>query len=142
MPITFHSHQIKVPLKNKVQLKNWIAACIQAAKLKQGNISFVFCSDDYLLELNKKFLNHNTLTDIITFDYNEGNLVNGEIFISVDRVKENAEKFECNFQEELNRVMIHGILHLVGYKDKTAGDKKKMREAENTQLRKLKLFLK
>ena len=100
-------------------------------------IQFVFCSDVYLLELNQQYLHHDTLTDIITFDYREGKKISGDIFISIDRVRENAGKFNVLFKEELHRVMIHGILHLCGYKDKDKKSKMLMTEKEDFYLRKL-----
>ena len=100
-----------------------------------GDISYVFCTDDELLEVNQKHLNHNTYTDIITFDYTESKTINSDIFISIDRITENAKKFEVTFEDELHRVMIHGILHLCGYKDKTKADADLMRKKENQALK-------
>jgi rRNA maturation RNase YbeY len=102
-----------------------------------GHLSFVFCTDDYLLEINKKFLNHDYYTDIITFDYNESHTVSGDLIISIDRVKENALIHKCTFQLELYRVIIHGVLHLLGFSDKTEIQRKKMRELENLFLNQL-----
>ena len=102
-----------------------------------GHLSFVFCTDDYLLEANKKFLNHDYFTDIITFDYNELNKVSGDLMISIDRVKENALTHQCSFQIELYRVIIHGVLHLLGFSDKSDIQSKKMRELENLYLTQL-----
>jgi probable rRNA maturation factor len=99
-----------------------------------GHLSFVFCTDDYLLDVNKKFLNHDYYTDIITFDYNESNIVSGDFIISIDRVKENALIHKCTFHIELYRVIIHGVLHLLGFSDKTEIKQKKMRELENRYL--------
>ena len=96
-----------------------------------GHLSFVFCTDEYLLEVNKKFLNHDYYTDIITFDYNESDTVSGDLIISIDRVKENALIHQCTFHLELYRVIIHGVLHLLGFSDKTEIQKKKMRELED-----------
>lgn len=107
---------------------------IQEEKKKKGDISVIFCSDEYLLEMNKTHLNHDYYTDIITFNYVEGNIISGDLFISVDRVKENAVKFDVSFYEELYRVILHGILHLVGYNDKTDEEKNVMREKENYYL--------
>jgi rRNA maturation RNase YbeY len=99
-----------------------------------GHLSFVFCTDDYLLEVNKKFLNHDFYTDIITFDYNESTIVSGDFIISIDRVKENAIMHQCAFHIELYRVIIHGVLHLLGFSDKTESQQKKMREIEDRYL--------
>lgn len=99
-----------------------------------GDISVVFCSDDYLLEMNKQYLDHDYYTDIITFDYVEDNVISGDLFISIDRIGENAEKFDTTLLKELYRVVFHGVLHLVGYKDKTDEEAKLMREKENYYL--------
>ena len=99
-----------------------------------NRIDYVFCDDEYLLEINKQSLNHDYYTDIITFDYNEGNSIESEIYISLDRVKENAKTFDQTFHEELNRVILHGALHLVGFKDKTKKEKEKMRAMETQYL--------
>lgn len=107
---------------------------IEEENQETGNISVIFCSDEYLLEMNKTHLNHDYYTDIITFNYVDGNLISGDLFISVDRVKENAVKFDVSFNEELYRVILHGVLHLVGYNDKTDEEKKVMREKENYYL--------
>jgi len=105
----------------------------QEAKIL-GDISIIFVSDPYLLEMNQKYLNHDYYTDIITFDYCDMNIVSGDLFISVDRVQENAETFDVDVLTELHRVMIHGVLHLCGYKDKTEEDERNMRELENKYL--------
>lgn len=107
---------------------------IEEENQETGNISVIFCSDEYLLEMNKTHLNHDYYTDIITFNYVDGNLISGDLFISVDRVKENAVKFDVSFNEELYRVILHGVLHLVGYNDKTDEEKKVMRKKENYYL--------
>lgn len=138
--ITFSNEGIKFNLKNKTLLKKWIASTIEKKKRKTGEISFVLCSDEYLLTINKQYLNHDTYTDIITFDYSKDSLqlpVSGDIFISVDRVEENAKKFSKTFEDELHRVMIHGTLHLLGYKDKTKTHKEEMTKAEDACLMRL-----
>lgn len=104
-------------------------------KHRLGDINYIFCSDEELLEINIRHLNHSTYTDIITFDYTEGNKISSDIFISIDRVEENAKKFKVSFEEELHRVMIHGILHLCGYKDKSKADAELMRKKENAALK-------
>ncbi len=131
--IEFH-FQKEFNFLNKNIISDWISATISTESCKEGDVSYVFCSDDYLLEINTKHLNHNTLTDIITFNYNVGKQINTEIYISVDRVKENTESFNVNFEEELHRVMIHGVLHLCGYKDKTKEEKTIMRNKEDYYL--------
>ena len=108
----------------------WIREMVQSKNRKIGDVNYIFCSDDYLLGINQQYLNHDTYTDIITFDYCEGEVLNGDIFISVERVRENAQKFEVSFQEELVRVMAHGIFHLCGYKDKTKPQAAEMRKRE------------
>jgi len=130
MSVRFHSHNIGFSLKNKIAVKKLILFLIRSERKKAGAINYVFCSDKFLFELNKKFLKHSTLTDIITFQYPYKNL-SGEIFISIPRVKENAKKFKVSFDSELRRVMIHGVLHLCGYKDKSQSQKKKIRAKEN-----------
>lgn len=99
-----------------------------------GDISYIFCSDDYLLEINKQYLNHDYYTDVITFDYCENGVISGDIFISVDTIKSNAQEYSVTFEKELQRVMIHGVLHLVGYKDKQDDDQKVMRSKEDEYL--------
>ncbi len=109
----------------------WIDSCIKKYSKKTGDLNFIFCSDSYLLQINKQYLKHNYFTDIITFDSCENNLISGDIYISVDRVVENAEKFKVSFFNELHRVMIHGVLHLLGLNDSDEEEKAVMREAEN-----------
>ena len=123
------------PIKlKKPAIKEYIKYLINSEIKKTGDITIVLCSDNYLLEMNKKYLNHDYFTDIITFDYVEGSLISGDLFISIDRVKENADKFKVQFINELMRVIFHGVLHLIGYKDKTSNDEKLMREKENLYL--------
>lgn len=155
--ISFHSEDIEFTLNKKTLIREWISDTIKREKQKAGDISYVFCSDDYLLKLNKDYLDHDTLTDIITFDYSEGEgekgegdrgqgkggrgnpkpetrIVSGDIFISLDRIKENAGKFSVSLEDELHRVMIHGVLHLCGYKDKSKADKAEMTAREDFYL--------
>lgn len=129
------SSSVKVKLPPKKHLKVWVEKIALAEKCKLKNLAYNFCSDEELLEKNKQFLNHNTYTDIITFDYSEEDVISGEIYISVDRVKENAEKLKVDFSEEILRVMAHGVLHLCGYKDKSPIQQKQMRAAENKALK-------
>ena len=121
-------------LEDSEKIKIWIEDVIKKEKKIVGDITYIFCDDDYLLERNKEFLNHNTLTDIITFNYCIDNNISSDIMISIDRVKENSTIFENSFNEELKRVMIHGILHLIGYNDKSEEEEKLMRKKENFYL--------
>jgi len=114
-----------------------IKQLINEEKKETGDISVIFCSDGYLLEMNKKHLNHDYFTDIITFNYVEDDVISGDLFISADRIRENAGKFNVTFHEELYRVILHGILHLVGYNDKTSEEKKVMKDKENYYLGKI-----
>ena len=118
------------------QNKKWLNQVISNEAKVEGDITYIFCNDDYLLEKNIRFLNHNTLTDVITFDYCEGNSVSGDVFISIERVKENSKVFKVDFLTELNRVMVHALLHLLGYKDKTERESNLMRKKENYYLSK------
>lgn len=124
-------------LEDETSLKNWIIAVASEQEFEVGEINYIFCDDAYLHKLNVEFLDHDTLTDIISFDNSLGKLLNGDIFISVERVKDNAADFKVSFQEELHRVMIHGILHYMGYKDKSEDEKKEMRKQENLAILKL-----
>ena len=121
-----------------LKTKAAVAACIKAItadeSLEVGDITFVFCDDNYLLKINKEFLDHDTYTDIITFDYSVGNEIISEIYVSTDRVEENAKKYKQTFENEIHRVMIHGVLHLCGYNDKLAEEKQIMRDKENHYL--------
>lgn len=121
-------------LKSKLFHKKWIKAVAEAEGYQVADISYIFCDDDYLLELNKKYLNHDTLTDIITFDYVEGTHLSGDIYISIERVRENANIFDQSFERELHRVLAHGVLHLCGYKDKSKNDSKLMRQKEEESI--------
>ena len=134
MPNSFNNQSIPFKLKNKAKLKLWVKSVVEKEKHTLGTINYVFCDDSELLEINLKHLNHNTFTDIITFDYTEGLKINSDIFISINRVEENAKKFKVSFEEELHRVMIHGVLHLCGYKDKSKSDTELMRKKENWAL--------
>jgi len=133
--ISFNNQSISFKLKDKTKIKQWIKTVTEKEKHKLGTINYIFCNDDELLEINIKHLNHKTLTDIITFDYTEGKTIHSDIFISVERVEENAKKFNVTFEEELHRVIIHGVLHLCGYKDKTKADAELMRKKENASLK-------
>lgn len=134
MAIHFNQTTPVFKLKNRSKIKNWIKFVIEKEGFKIGKIFFTFCTDEELLKINKQFLNHSTYTDIITFDYCEENAIHGEIYISFERVIENAKKENETFENETLRVIIHGILHLCGFKDKTLKDKKTMREKEDQML--------
>ena len=120
-------------------LSEWVLNTISEKNFSLGEINYIFCDDEYLHKLNVEFLNHDTLTDIISFDNTVGKLVSGDIFISIERVKENAIDFDVTFDEELHRVMIHGVLHYLGFKDKSKEDKILMRKSENSALSLLKI---
>jgi rRNA maturation RNase YbeY len=129
-----YNYETSFVLKDEKSISNWIEKSILNHNFEIGEINYIFCDDSYLLKLNIEFLQHNTLTDIISFDNTIGKLIGGDIFISVERVEENAKEFNVSFNEELNRVMIHGVLHYLGYNDKTAPEKKVMRNKENELL--------
>ena len=134
MPATFQDNEVTSGLKDKRKLSSYLDTLVDThlEGIKKVKLNYICCSDEYLLTINKQFLNHDTLTDIITFDLSEtdSELV-GEIYISVDRVKENAAKFGVSYLNELHRVVFHGALHLCGYTDKTAADKQEMRRQED-----------
>lgn len=132
--INFYAEDIKSHLRNRRVIKQWIKDIISSYNYSTGNISYIFCSDDYLLNINRQYLSHDYYTDVITFDYDENNIVSGDIFISVDTVKSNSEQYSVSYNCELYRVIIHGVLHLCGLKDKTPEDAKIMREAEEKSL--------
>jgi len=121
-------------LNNEEQLSNWISRVIASEEKKEGEISYIFCDDDYLHKINLEYLQHDDLTDIISFDYSVGNELHGDIFISIERVRENADEFKVEFNNELKRVMAHGVLHYAGYKDKTENDSEIMRNKENEKI--------
>lgn len=137
MAITFHSEDTKFDIAGyKRQVAAWIRAAISEEGFRIGDINVIFCSDPYLLGINRQYLQHDYYTDIITFDYCEGDILSGDLFISVDTVRSNAREYNAMFHVELLRVIIHGIMHLSGYKDKTDPDSEKMRERENHYLAK------
>ena len=121
-------------LSQPENIKKWISNIISSEGYEEGDITFVFCDDPYLNKINVKFLGHDTLTDIISFDNTIGKQVQGEVYISIDRVKENAKDYEVSFRDELHRVMIHGILHFCKYNDKTSVEKRLIRKKENLAL--------
>lgn len=132
--ITFNHVESDMKLVGKRDLSKWVKTCITNENKVVGDINYIFCDDEYLLDINKKYLNHDTYTDIITFDYTEEDEVSGDIYISIDRVEENAEKFGVEMLEELHRVMIHGVMHLCGHKDKSDAEKQAMRAKEDACL--------
>lgn len=134
MAYAFHKEDVKFLLSHKQLIFNTLDKLLRKEKYKKGEINFIFCSDPYLKSINKKFLQHNYFTDIITFDYTTGGVVSGDIYISVDRVKDNAKTYSTSFNNELARVIFHGVLHLCGYKDKSPKDAKTMREKEDYYL--------
>lgn len=125
---------VEIPGLDSEFFYSWISKVLEKEGKQLGDIAIVFCSDDYLLSMNKQYLNHDYYTDIITFDYSEQQFVAGDLFISSDRVKENAAGLDLSFNDELNRVVIHGVLHLCGYKDKTKEDELLMRAKEDFAL--------
>jgi len=137
LKIQFFSIHSNYRLLNKTILKNWINDIIVSYKKNPSTISIIICSDSYLININKKHLNHNFYTDIITFDYSVQNNISGDLFISIDRVKENALKFQVSLKLELYRVISHGILHLLGFNDKSKNDKSLMTHNEDLCLKML-----
>jgi probable rRNA maturation factor len=133
--ISFFEEDIAYKLKNKTAVRKWIKDTIEAEGYKLRELNYIFCSDDYLLKINQQYLDHDTYTDIVTFDNSEDEgIIVSDIFISIDRIRENAAKFNVTEAHELHRVIIHGALHLLGYKDKSAADKQKMTSKEDFYL--------
>ena len=135
MSIHYCNEDVSSPKIQKRKITSWIKATIASEEKSPGDISFIFCSDNYLLEVNKQYLDHDYFTDIITFDYVENNVISGDIFISCDRVKENALEYKTGFENELSRIIIHGVLHLLGFKDKNKKDKLLMTKKEDFYLK-------
>ena len=133
--ICYHS-ECDFQLKDNESITKWLEVAISTENKELGEINYIFCDDQYLLKKNQKYLKHDTFTDIITFDYTEKNRLSGDIFNSIERVKENAINFAVPFETELRRVIIHGVLHLMGYKDKSEEDTETMRSKENFYLSK------
>lgn len=135
--INFFEEDISFKLKNKTHVKRWITETITTEGFRLKELNYIFCSDDYLLQINRQYLNHDTLTDIVTFDNSEEpGTITSDIFISIERIKENAVKFDVSETDELHRVIIHGALHLLGYKDKTKTAKAEMTQKEDFYLTK------
>ena len=123
-----------IELTNENEIRAWLEYVLDEEDRELGEVSYIFCDDDYLFDINVKHLKHNTLTDIISFDYSLGKVVSGDIYISVERVKENAGDRNIEFSDELHRIMVHGVLHFIGYKDKEESDKSTMRKKEDYYL--------
>ncbi len=134
MAICFHSEGISFDLEKKIRHKKWIRQWIESEGKIQGPLNFIFTSNEQLRLMNQEYLNHNHFTDVITFEYGDENITSGDIFISIDQVMENAEFYRVSMGEELRRVMIHGVLHLMGYHDGSSAEKEGMREKENEAL--------
>ncbi|WP_291114782.1 rRNA maturation RNase YbeY [Flavobacterium sp. UBA6135] len=131
--ISFH-YEIDFKLPSERAFKSWLSQVVLSEEKTIGDINYIFCDDVYLHKINVDYLNHDTLTDIISFDYTIGNVLHGDIFISVERVRENAAEFNVSFEDELKRVMAHGVLHYCGFKDKSAKDQKTMRSKEDEKI--------
>ena len=128
------NYETDFQLENESKFEEWIDAIVESEDKEPGEINYIFCDDDYLHNINMKYLDHDTLTDIISFDYSIGDLVSGDIFISIERVKDNAQDYEVSFNEELLRVLAHGVLHYCGYKDKTENEALLMRTKEQEKI--------
>ncbi|MCK9160700.1 MAG: rRNA maturation RNase YbeY [Bacteroidaceae bacterium] len=135
MAITYQTDGVKMPAIKKREITQWIKEVAATYQKKIGTIGYLFCSDEKILEVNRQYLKHDFYTDIITFDYDEGNIISGDIFISLDTVKSNSEQYHTDYNEELHRVIIHGILHLSGINDKGPGERAIMEKAENSALK-------
>lgn len=137
MAISFNFIETKDVVSQKNKVKSWIKSVAEKRGFKVGEISYIFCCDDYLLDINKTYLKHDFYTDIITFDYTDAKKISGDLYISIDRVRDNAQELNLGFEQELHRVIIHGVLHLLGLKDKTEEEAKEMRKAEEECLKSL-----
>jgi rRNA maturation RNase YbeY len=129
------NYELNFKLEDETAYSNWLSKVISSEYKHEGDINYVFCDDNYLIEINKQYLHHDTLTDIISFDYSVRNELQGDVFISIERVRENAVDFKVDFEEELRRVLVHGILHFCGYKDKGEKDEKRMRQKEEEKMK-------
>lgn len=128
------NYETDFELENEAQYEDWISRIIESEGFDEGEINYIFCDDEYLHKINVEYLDHDTLTDIISFDYTVGNVLQGDIFVSVERVKDNANDFNVSFEEELKRVLSHGVLHYCGYKDKSPKDEALMRSKEEEKM--------
>lgn len=129
------NYETDFELPNETAISTWLSRVILSENKSEGEINYIFCDDNYLLQINQQYLNHDTLTDVISFDYSLGNELSGDIFISTERVQDNANDYKVAFAEELNRVMVHGVLHYCGFKDKTEEDELFMRNKEEEKLK-------
>lgn len=133
--VSYFFEDVKFSFKGRRENNAWLKAVAESEVKRLGSINIIFCSDNYILDVNRRYLNHDYFTDIITFDYCEGNVISGDLFISIDTVRDNAEFYKADsFDNELQRVMVHGVLHLIGYDDHTPEDQALMREKENYYL--------
>lgn len=132
--ISYFTESIKFDYKGRSFNNSWLRMVAGSERFRIGALSFIFCSDAYILDVNMRYLQHDYFTDIITFDYREGQVLSGDLFISIDTVRANAEEYGVEFEDELNRVMVHGLLHLMGYDDHTEDQKKQMRQKEDYYL--------
>jgi rRNA maturation RNase YbeY len=128
------NYETDFELDNEEQYEDWISRIIESEGFDEGEINYIFCDDEYLHKINVEYLDHDTLTDIISFDYTVGNLIQGDIFVSIERVKDNASDFNVSFEDELKRVLSHGVLHYCGYKDKSPKDEALMRSKEEEKM--------
>ena len=130
--LLFYNEECDIPdIFNEERVKQWLQVVADDYSFGLGTISFIFCNDEYILDVNRKYLNHDYYTDVITFDYREGKILSGDVFISLDTVQSNALEFNTTYEDELHRVIVHSVLHLIGYKDKTDEDARVMRLNEN-----------
>lgn len=129
------NYELDFKLDDEQLFSDWLSKVISSESKHEGEINYIFCDDNYLVEINQQYLDHDTLTDIISFDYSVGNELHGDVFISVERVVENAQDFDVTFEEELRRVIVHGILHYCGYKDKNEEDENLMRQKEEEKMK-------
>lgn len=128
------NYETDFALENEAHYEDWISRIIESEGFDEGEINYIFCDDEYLHKINVEYLDHDTLTDIISFDYTVGNLIQGDIFVSIERVQDNASDFNVSFEEELKRVLSHGVLHYCGYKDKSPKDEALMRSKEDEKM--------
>ena len=133
MPKIYYKN-VKFRLRETREIKNWIVQVIRSEEKEPGDLSFIFASDKYIKEINKEFLNHNYNTDVIAFDYKKGNVINGEIYLGINKIRKNAVQYKNTILNEVLRVMVHGVLHIIGYDDKTEIEKKKMKKMEDIYL--------
>lgn len=132
--VSYYFENTDFRLKNRIRIRNWLRFVAESEIFTLGDISVIFCSDNYILDINQRFLQHDYFTDIITFDYSENGRISGDLFISVDSVRENSIEYGTEFEDELHRVIVHGILHLIGYNDHTEEEIRTMRSKENYYL--------